>query len=81
MSVINLFDLGRRYEAGEPDNYINQYINNAAERLNHNQKERNDSANEKKVVQELIHMSLEEKNSEDIFMIHNELTTNNQAES
>ena len=80
--MINLFDLGRRYEAGEPDNYINQYINNAAERLNQNQ---NESANEKKAVQELFQMSLEEKinakTSEDIFMIHSELTTNNQAET
>jgi hypothetical protein len=24
--VINLFDLGRRYQAGEPDYYINEYI-------------------------------------------------------
>jgi len=26
ISVINLFDLGRRYQAGEPDYYINEYI-------------------------------------------------------
>ena len=24
--MINLFDLGRRYQAGEPDYYINEYI-------------------------------------------------------
>ncbi len=78
MSVINLFDLGRRYEAGEPDNYINQYINNAAERLKQNQKE----ASENKSVNERFEPSLEEKLiNEDILVIHSELTTNNKAES
>ncbi len=27
ISVINLFDLGKRYQNGEPDYYINEYIN------------------------------------------------------
>ena len=33
LSVINLFDLGQRYQNGEPDFYINQYVNNAANKL------------------------------------------------
>jgi hypothetical protein len=31
--VINLFDLAKRYEAGEPDMYIKEYVNKHAARL------------------------------------------------
>ena len=36
LPVINLFELAKRYEAGEPDMYIKQYVNNAALRLGQN---------------------------------------------
>jgi hypothetical protein len=31
--VINLFDLAKRYEAGEPDFYIKEYVNKTAVRM------------------------------------------------
>lgn len=37
LSVINLFELGKRFEAGEPDYYINEYINTTASKLLNNQ--------------------------------------------
>ena len=32
--VINLFELSKRYQAGEPDFYINQYVNNKMTEVN-----------------------------------------------
>lgn len=37
MSVINLFELGKRYQAGEPDFYISEFINNAANKMSSNE--------------------------------------------
>jgi hypothetical protein len=33
LPVINLFEFAKRYEAGEPDYYIKEYVNKAAARI------------------------------------------------
>jgi hypothetical protein len=33
--VINLFELGKRYQAGEPDYYINKFVNNKMNETSH----------------------------------------------
>jgi hypothetical protein len=58
LSVINLFDLGQRYQNGEPDFYINQYVNSTANKLRLNEESKVDGQKEKTIE---IHLDNLEK--------------------
>ena len=47
--MINLFDLGQRYQNGEPDFYINQYVNSTANKLKLNEESKAEGQKEKTI--------------------------------
>ena len=68
ISVINLFDLGRRYQQGEPDYYINEYINRHYETsvkpsnaTNNSQAPKNNNSNNKNINSIITNMNLKEE--------------------